>query len=68
MINNPHIAAALAAQHRADLLRHAEQHRLVRAAKGRTSPASPRALLLVGHTLIRRPLCWLHPSTTGATA
>ena len=68
MMSNPHITAALAQQHRADLLRQAEQHRLARAAKDRPQPASPSTLLLTKETLIhRRGLRWLRPSTSGAT-
>lgn len=66
MPSNPYITAGLAEQHRADLLRQAEQHRLVRAAKDQ--PATPRILVLAKEGLIRRVSPrWLRPSPSGAT-
>jgi hypothetical protein len=66
MMTNPHITGAPAEQHRADLLRHAEQHRLVQAAKARPRPTTPRALLFSKEKPIRRrALRWLRPSTIG---
>ncbi len=68
MMSNPYMTAALAEQHRADLLRQVEQHRLVRAAKARPRPTHPTTVLAKETRIKRQGFRKLRPTTNGAMA
>jgi hypothetical protein len=69
MSMHPTIAAAVAEQHRRDMIADAEAHRIARAARaGRPTPPRPMRIILQLMAAARRPVTRLLPVKAAAVA